>query len=132
MDDAVATLDETCGLLRSQINEALASYVERRPDCPPALQKAMAYSLLAGGKRLRPVLVLLACEACGGSNRSALPAACALEMVHTYSLVHDDLPAMDDDALRRGRPTCHIVHGEALAILAGDGLLTLAFEIMAN
>jgi geranylgeranyl diphosphate synthase type II len=92
----------------------------------------MAYSLLAGGKRLRPLLVLLACDACGGEVTDALPAACALEMIHTYSLVHDDLPAMDDDALRRGRPTNHIVFGEALAILAGDGLLTLAFETVAR
>jgi geranylgeranyl diphosphate synthase type II len=92
----------------------------------------MAYSLLAGGKRFRPLLVLLACEACGGETEAALPAACAIEMIHTYSLIHDDLPAMDDDDLRRGRPTNHVVYGEALAILAGDGLLTLAFEIVAR
>jgi geranylgeranyl diphosphate synthase type II len=92
----------------------------------------MAYSLLAAGKRLRPILVLLSCEACGGEVEAALPAACALEMVHTYSLIHDDLPAMDNDDLRRGRPTNHVVFGEGLAILAGDGLLTLAFEVLAN
>ena len=91
----------------------------------------MDYSLLAGGKRLRPLLVLMACEACGGTVEAALPAACAVEMVHTYSLIHDDLPAMDDDDLRRGRPTNHKVFGEAMAILAGDALLTLAFEVIA-
>src|SRR5256714_6380462 len=92
----------------------------------------MCYSLLAPGKRLRPLLVLLAAEACGGSDVSALPAACAVEMVHTYSLIHDDLPAMDDDDLRRGLPTCHKRFGEALVILAGDALLTLAFEVLAD
>src|SRR5437764_309706 len=92
----------------------------------------MAYSLLGPGKRLRPALVLLACEAAGGSPDAALPAAAAVEMVHTYSLIHDDLPAMDDDDLRRGRPTCHKQFGEALAILAGDALLTLAFEVLAG
>lgn len=96
------------------------------------MREAMGYSLSAGGKRLRPLLVLLACEACGGEVEAALPAACAIEMIHTYSLIHDDLPAMDDDDLRRGRPTNHVVYGEALAILAGDGLLTLAFEIVAR
>jgi geranylgeranyl diphosphate synthase, type II len=101
-------------------------------ECPRQLREAMEYSLLAGGKRLRPVLTLLACDACGGTPTQALPAACALEMVHTYSLVHDDLPAMDDDDLRRGRPTNHKVFGEALAILAGDALLTLAFQTIAG
>ena len=93
---------------------------------------AMRYSVLGGGKRLRPVLCLMAAEACGGEAEAALPAACALEMVHTYSLIHDDLPAMDDDDLRRGRPTCHRAFDEATAILAGDGLLTLAFEVVAR
>ena len=92
----------------------------------------MRYSVLAGGKRLRPVLCLMAAEACGADPAAALPAACALEMVHTYSLIHDDLPAMDDDDLRRGRPTCHKAFDEATAILAGDGLLTLAFEVLAR
>ena len=92
----------------------------------------MRYSVLGGGKRLRPVLCLMAAEACGGDPDAALPAACALEMVHTYSLIHDDLPAMDDDDLRRGRPTCHKAFDEATAILAGDGLLTLAFEVIAR
>lgn len=91
------------------------------------LQEAMEYSLLAGGKRIRPVLTLETCRLCGGDPRAALPFACAMEMVHTYSLIHDDLPAMDDDELRRGRPTNHVVYGEATAILAGDALLTAAF-----
>ena len=118
--------------LRQRIEDRLAEYVAPQFDCPNRLRESMAYSLLAGGKRLRPLLLLISCEACGGSVEAALPAACALEMVHTYSLIHDDLPAMDDDDLRRGRPTNHIVYGEALAILAGDGLLTRAFEIIAQ
>ncbi len=102
------------------------------PDCPARLAEAMRYSLLAPGKRLRPMLVLLALDACGGCEEDAYPAACAVEMIHTYSLIHDDLPAMDDDDLRRGLPTCHVKFGEALAILAGDGLLTLAFQVLAE
>ena len=94
------------------------------------LREAMEYSLMAGGKRIRPVLVLESCRMCGGDPELALPFACALEMVHTYSLIHDDLPAMDDDALRRGRPTNHMVYGEATAILAGDALLTAAFQTL--
>lgn len=97
-----------------------------------ALQEAMEYSLLAGGKRVRPVLTLETCRMCGGEPEAALPFACAVEMVHTYSLIHDDLPAMDNDSLRRGRPTNHIVYGEATAILAGDGLLTAAFGCLAE
>ena len=93
---------------------------------------AMNHSLHAGGKRLRPILCLAACEAVGGQAKDTLPACCALEMVHTYSLIHDDLPAMDNDELRRGRPTCHVVFGEATAILAGDALLTKAFEQLAG
>ena len=96
------------------------------------LGQAMRYSLLGGGKRLRPIVALAAAEAAGGSARSVLPFACALEMIHTYSLVHDDLPAMDDDDLRRGRPTCHKVYGEGLAILVGDALLTEAFGLMSS
>ncbi len=92
------------------------------------LQEAMEYSLLAGGKRIRPILTLETCRLCGGDPEAALPFACGMEMVHTYSLIHDDLPAMDNDGLRRGRPTNHIVYGEATAILAGDALLTAAFE----
>jgi geranylgeranyl diphosphate synthase type II len=100
--------------------------------CPARLREAMRYSLLAPGKRLRPLLVLLAAEACGGPIDAAMPAACAVEMIHTYSLVHDDLPAMDDDDLRRGRPTCHKAFDEPTAILVGDALLTLAFEVLAG
>lgn len=132
MSVSTFSIDETLGDLRSQVNAELDRYLRPTPDCPLRLQEAMLYSLSAGGKRLRPILVLLASEACGGDPRRALPAACAIEMVHTYSLIHDDLPAMDDDDLRRGRPTNHVVFGEALAILAGDGLLTLAFEILAR
>jgi geranylgeranyl diphosphate synthase type II len=94
--------------------------------------EAMRYSLFAGGKRLRPILCLSAAEAVGGEIEAAMPAACALEMIHTYSLIHDDLPAMDDDDLRRGKPTSHVVFGEAIAILAGDGLLTEAFVILSD
>src|SRR5205807_2060970 len=111
--------------LRGQLARQLAG-------APPALVHAMSYSLLAPGKRLRPLLVLLASEACGGHEVHSLPAACAVEMIHTYSLIHDDLPAMDDDDLRRGLPTCHKKFGEALAILAGDALLTLAFQVLAE
>ena len=93
---------------------------------------AMVYSLMGGGKRIRPILCLAACEAVGGSCSDALPFACAIEMIHTYSLIHDDLPAMDDDTLRRGRPTCHVAFDEATAILAGDALLTLAFHILST
>jgi geranylgeranyl diphosphate synthase type II len=92
----------------------------------------MRYSLMAGGKRLRPILAMWSAEACGGSGDQAMPVAVALEMIHTYSLIHDDLPAMDDDDLRRGMPTCHKAYDEATAILAGDGLLTLAFEVVAR
>jgi geranylgeranyl diphosphate synthase type II len=95
------------------------------------LAEAMRYSVMAGGKRLRPILCLAAAQAVGGTLEAALPAACAFEMIHTYSLIHDDLPAMDNDRLRRGRPTCHIAFDEATAILAGDALLTLAFEVVA-
>ena len=118
--------------LRSRVNSRLAEYVAHTADCPERLRESMAYSLLAGGKRLRPILVLLACESCGGSMDAAMPAACAIEMIHTYSLIHDDLPAMDDDDYRRGRLTNHKVFGDGLAILAGDALLTLAFEVLAR
>ncbi len=102
-------------------------------DTPPArLHKAMRYSLFAGGKRIRPVLALVAAEVVGGEEMMAMPVACGIEMIHTYSLIHDDLPAMDDDDFRRGRPTCHRVFGEALAILAGDALLTHAFRVMGD
>jgi len=113
--------------VEAALRDVLTAYTT---DAAPRLVEAMAYSLLAPGKRLRPLLTLLACESLGGAAEQALPAACAVEMVHTYSLIHDDLPAMDDDDLRRGQPTCHKKFGEALAILAGDALLTLAFEVI--
>jgi geranylgeranyl diphosphate synthase, type II len=132
----VSTIDEQPELnqerLRRAIDNALERYVQFDDGCPPHLAEAIRYSLLAPGKRLRPQLVLMSAEACGGSIDAALPAACAVEMVHAYSLVHDDLPAMDDDDLRRGRPTCHKVFGEAVAILAGDALLARAFELLAT
>jgi geranylgeranyl diphosphate synthase, type II len=115
-----------------RIDAALERYVQFDDSCPPTLAEAIRYAVLGPGKRLRPQLTLLACEACGGNAESALPAACAVEMIHTYSLVHDDLPAMDDDDLRRGRPTCHKVYGEATAILVGDALLARAFELLAT
>ena len=130
-------LGEYLDRIRRRVDEALTTYlpeVDANPAaaCPARLAMAMRYSVLGGGKRLRPVLCVMAAEACGGALEAALPAACALEMVHTYSLIHDDLPAMDDDDLRRGRPTCHRAFDEATAILAGDGLLTLAFEVVAR
>jgi geranylgeranyl diphosphate synthase type II len=126
------SLDRYAQDVRSHVAAALDDYTRFDDGCPDRLREAIRYSLLEGGKRLRPMLVLAAAEACGGQPDAAMPAACAVEMVHAYSLVHDDLPAMDDDDLRRGRPTCHKVFGEALAILAGDALLTLAFEVLAR
>ena len=118
---------------RQQIDEALDRYTQLDSDCPDHLREAIRYCLLAPGKRLRPLLVLAANQLCGGQIEDAMPAACAVEMIHNYSLIHDDLPAMDDDDLRRGRPTCHIQFDEATAILAGDALIPLAFEtIVAN
>lgn len=114
------------------IEAALRRAVEFDAGCPVQLAEAIRYSLLAPGKRLRPRLALLAAEACGGAVDDALPAAVAVEMIHAYSLVHDDLPAMDDDDLRRGRPTCHKQFDEATAILVGDALLTRAFEVLAT
>ena len=114
------------------VDDAIEKLLAPTSDLPESLRKAMRYSLFAGGKRLRPTLVLAAAEACGLSPKKALKTAAALEMIHTYSLIHDDLPAMDDDDLRRGKPTNHKVFGEALAILAGDGLLTKAFEAAAE
>ena len=119
--------------LRQRIDDALDRYTQLDQDCPDHLREAIRYCLLAPGKRLRPLLVLTANQICGGQIEDALPAACAVEMIHNYSLIHDDLPAMDDDELRRGRPTCHIKFDEATAILAGDALIPLAFEtIVAN
>jgi geranylgeranyl diphosphate synthase type II len=133
----VASLSEYLTARRSQIDQALSRFLPAPLACPRILGDAMRYSLLAGGKRLRPILTLAAAEtvAAPGSGEhaveQALPAACAIEFIHTYSLIHDDLPAMDDDSLRRGRPTLHIVYGQGMAILAGDGLLTEAFALMA-
>ena len=118
--------------LGPEIEAALRKYTCLPTGCPDALREAIRYSLLAPGKRVRPLLVLMAAEACGGTLSAAMPAACAVEMIHAYSLIHDDLPAMDDDDLRRGRPTCHKVFGEALAILAGDSLLSLSFQVLAE
>lgn len=115
---------------RKLVDSNLEKYVQFDSDCPQLLADAIAYSLMSGGKRLRPMLVLAAATVCGGSLDEAMPAACAVEMIHTYSLIHDDLPAMDDDDLRRGQPSCHIKFDEATAILAGDALIPLAFEIL--
>lgn len=117
---------------RSLVENRLGELLSPRDGEPHALIEAMRYSTLASGKRLRPLLVMLAAEASGGRDIDALGAACAVEMVHAYSLIHDDLPAMDDDDLRRGQPTCHKQFGEAQAILAGDALLTLAFQTLAE
>ncbi|HET9268010.1 MAG TPA: farnesyl diphosphate synthase [Vicinamibacterales bacterium] len=117
---------------RAEVEAALATLLPGPPGCSATLADAMRYSLTAGGKRLRPVLCLASAEAVGGATAAALPAACAIELIHTYSLVHDDLPAMDDDSMRRGRPTLHIVAGEGMAILAGDGLLTEAFHVLSR
>jgi geranylgeranyl diphosphate synthase type II len=114
------------------VDQALDRLVESESRHPITLHKAMRYSLFAGGKRVRPILAIAAAEAVGGRGEDVVAGACAIEMIHTYSLIHDDLPAMDDDDLRRGRPTCHKVYGEAVAILTGDALLTLAFEVLSN
>jgi geranylgeranyl diphosphate synthase, type II len=123
-------LDEYLCDKRAQIEKHLAEMLRPQAGLPTRLLEAMRYSLLAGGKRLRPTLVVMAAEACGEGD--PWPAACAVEMIHAYSLIHDDLPAMDDDDLRRGQPTCHKKFGEALAILAGDALLTMAFGVLAE
>jgi geranylgeranyl pyrophosphate synthase len=128
--------DQFVRTCRTAIDEALDRLLPRAPQCPAVVADAMRYSVMAGGKRLRPILVLAAADAVAAASRGdaaearalALPAACALELIHTYSLIHDDLPAMDDDALRRGRPTLHTVVGEGQAILAGDGLQAEAFR----
>ena len=114
------------------VDRALDRFLPRESAPPASLHKAMRYSVFAGGKRLRPVLVAAGAEAVGGTLEAVMPAACAVEMIHTYSLIHDDLPAMDNDDFRRGVPTSHKVFGEAIAILAGDALLTLAFRLLAN
>ena len=137
-------LEEYLRAQRVHIDAALSRALPTAPGCLAVIAEAMRYSVFAGGKRVRPILTLAAAEAVAASQPSpgdspassplelALPAACAIELIHTYSLIHDDLPAMDDDTLRRGRPTAHVVYGEGIAILAGDGLLTEAFGLMAR
>jgi geranylgeranyl diphosphate synthase, type II len=117
---------------QKMIDRALDRFLPKENTPPPTIHRAMRYSLFAGGKRLRPILTLAAAEACGGNAREATPLACTMECIHTYSLVHDDLPSMDNDDFRRGRATCHKVFGDGIAVLAGDALLTVAFEIAAR
>jgi len=126
------TFSEYVRQQQQRADEALDRWVPAESVPPQSIHKAMRYSLFAGGKRIRPVLCMAACEAVSDARQGTEKVACSLEMIHTYSLIHDDLPAMDDDDLRRGRPTCHKVFGEALAILAGDALCTLAFEVLAG
>ena len=131
----LATYLQTC---RAEVDEALERFLPTAETCPEGLAEAMRYSVLAGGKRFRPVLTLMPADAIdevqdtASSRASVMPTACAIELIHTYSLVHDDLPAMDNDTLRRGRATTHMAYGEGLAILAGDGLLTQAFHLLTN
>ncbi len=115
---------------KTRVETALDRLLPPAGEPPATLHAAIRHSMFAGGKRLRPILLLAACEACGGNTEKALPAACAVECIHTYSLIHDDLPCMDDDDFRRGHPTCHKVYGEAVAVLAGDALQPLAFELL--
>ncbi len=121
-------LEERCRI----VDKALGQYLPAAKTRPATIHEAMRYSLFAGGKRLRPILCLAGAEACGGNFEAALAPAAAVECIHTYSLIHDDLPCMDDDDLRRGMPTSHVKYGEGIAVLAGDALLTLAFEILAK
>ncbi len=121
-------LKEQC----ARIDAALDTFLPLETELPHSVHKAMRYSIFAGGKRVRPILMLAACQAVGGDTGRAVPTACAMEMIHTYSLIHDDLPAMDDDDFRRGNPTNHKVFGEAIAILAGDALLTEAFKLVSD
>jgi geranylgeranyl diphosphate synthase type II len=129
---APAQVASRIGALRQSVEQALDQALPARDSWPATIHEAVRYSLFAGGKRVRPLLTLAAGEAAGGDHGGVMPLACAVEMIHTYSLIHDDLPAMDDDDLRRGKPTCHRVFGEAIAILAGDALLTRAFHLMAE
>ncbi len=125
-------LSEYLKARQAEIERAIDRALPSPPLCPAVVADAMRYSVTAGGKRLRPVLCLASADAVGGDRALAMPAACAIEMIHTYSLIHDDLPAMDDDSMRRGRPTLHVVAGEGLAILAGDGLHAEAFHLLAR
>ena len=134
------SLTELLSRARREVDDALERYLPKPPECPRLVSDAMRYSLFAGGKRLRPVLTLAAADAAVKNATAAkhakidiaLPAACAIEMIHTYSLIHDDLPAMDNDTMRRGRPTLHVVYGDGIAILAGDGLQAAAFTLLAR
>ncbi|MGE3704201.1 MAG: polyprenyl synthetase family protein [Vicinamibacterales bacterium] len=138
------SLDSFLEGARARVDHALDAWLPRPPQCPALVSEAMRYSVFAGGKRLRPVLTLAAADAVARTDPDAtpqtladardlaMPAACALELIHTYSLIHDDLPAMDNDTLRRGRPTAHVVYGDGIAILAGDGLQAAAFEVLAQ
>jgi geranylgeranyl diphosphate synthase, type II len=125
--DLTAYLNDKKKMINNELDKIFRDFTSSS-----RIVKAMKYSLMAGGKRIRPVLCLAATEAVGGNLESALPAACALEMIHTYSLIHDDLPAMDNDVLRRGKPTCHVAFDEATAVLTGDALLTLAFQNLSS
>jgi len=129
---ASTDIDSYLAERRALVEEFLDTCVPAEDAAPETISRAVRYSLFAGGKRLRPILVLAAAEAVGGLVEDALPAAAAFEMIHTYSLIHDDLPAMDDDSLRRGKPTSHVVFGDAIAILAGDALQTHAFRALAD
>jgi geranylgeranyl diphosphate synthase, type II len=129
---AVADLSSRLREQASIVDAALDRVVPAETEPPQIIHKAMRYSLFAGGKRIRPILFMEAAQAVGRDLPGAEAAACSLELIHTYSLIHDDLPALDNDDLRRGRPTCHKVFGEAMAILAGDALLTLAFAVLAG
>ena len=130
--DSPFDLQQYLAASTESVNRALDRFLPAEKVKPATIHKAMRYSLFAGGKRMRPALVLAAAEACGGRETDALPMACAVECIHTYSLIHDDLPAMDNDDFRRGKPTNHKVFGEGIAVLAGDALLTQAFEILAQ
>lgn len=125
-------LDQYLGHVSNRVNAALDRLLPPETAEPPTIHKAMRYSIFAGGKRIRPVLCLTACEAVGGKAQAAMPLACAVECIHTYSLIHDDLPCMDDDDFRRGKPTNHKIFGEGIAVLAGDALLTHAFILAAK
>lgn len=125
-------MDRSYAEYKEIVNAHLMDFIPNIDNKSLSLYESMKYSLLAGGKRLRPVLLLASCEFAGGSIREAIPYACAVEYIHTYSLIHDDLPAMDNDDLRRGIPTNHKVYGDAITILAGDGLLTTAFEVISK
>src|SRR5271156_3171917 len=126
------TLSEYLARQQARVDTALERWVPPQSTLPESIHKAMRYSLFAGGKRIRPILCMAAAEAVSDSPAGIESCACSLELIHTYSLIHDDLPALDNDDLRRGRPTCHKVYGDAMAILAGDALLTLAFAVLSK